>query len=72
MSTLILTDEGHGSGRVSRFFRPAAELFTGIRLARAMAHRYDVLANLSDAELGARGIKREDIPSIVVNGKYDL
>ena len=71
MSTLVLTDEGQGTGRLSRFFRPAADLFAGIRLARAMAHRYDVLANLSDVELDARGIKREDIPSIVVNGKYD-
>ena len=72
MSTLVLHDEGHGGGRLTHFFRPVAELFAGIRLARAMAHRYDVLANLSDAELGARGIKREDIPSIVVNGKYDF
>ena len=72
MSTLILTDEGQGPGLLSRFFRPAAELFVGIRLARAMAHRYEVLANLSDVELGVRGIKREDIPSIVVNGKYDV
>ena len=72
MSTLILTDEGHGAGWLNRFFGPAAELFGGIRMARAMAHRYDVLAALSDAELGARGIKREDIPRIVVNGKYDV
>jgi len=72
MSTLILTDEGHGTGWLTRFFRAAAELFVGIRLARAMAHRYDVLARLSDAELGARGIKREDIPSLVVNGKYNV
>ena len=72
MSTLVLTDEAQGIGRLSRFFRPAAELFDGIRLARAMAHRYDVLAGLSDAALNARGIKREDIPRIVVEGKYDL
>ena len=72
MSTLVLTDEGQETGRLNRFFRPAAELFAGIRLARAMAHRYDGLANLSDVELEARGIKREDIPSIVVNGKYDF
>jgi len=72
MSTLILTDEGHGAGWRSRFFGPAAELSGGIRMARAMAHRYDVLARLSDAELGARGIKREDIPSLVVNAKYNV
>ena len=72
MTTLVLHDEGQGIGRLTRVFRPVAELFAGIRLARAMAHRHDVLANLSEAELGARGIKREDIPSIVVNGKYDF
>ena len=72
MSTLVLTDDSQGFGRLSRFFRPAADLFTGIRLARAMAHRYDVLSALSDVGLAARGIKREDIPSLVVNGKYDL
>ena len=72
MTTLVLHDEGQGIGRLTRVFRPVAELFAGIRLARAMAHRYDVLANLSDAELGTRGIEREDIPSIVVNGKYDF
>jgi hypothetical protein len=49
-----------------------AEFFAGIRLARDMAHRYDVLSNLSDAQLDARGIKREEIPSIVVNGKYEF
>jgi hypothetical protein len=72
MSTLILTDEARGFKRRNGFFRSVAEFFAGIRLARAMAHRYDVLSNLSDAQLDARGIKREDIPSIVVNGKYEF
>ena len=71
MTTLVLHDEGQGIGRLTGFLRPVAELFAGVRLARAMAHRYDVLANLSDAGLSARGIKREDIPGIVVNGKYE-
>ena len=50
------------------FFRPIVEFLDGIRLARAMAHRYDVLSAMSDAELARRGIKREDIPRIAVNG----
>jgi hypothetical protein len=37
-----------------------------------MAHRYEVLAHLSDADLATRGIQRRDIPRLVVNGKYDL
>ena len=35
------------------FFRPIAEFLDGIRLARAMAHRYDVLSAMSDAELAS-------------------
>jgi hypothetical protein len=58
--------------RRNGFFRPLRELFDGLRLACAMAHRYDVLSRLSDAALAKRGLKREDIPRAVVNGKYDL
>ncbi len=32
-----------------------------------MAHRYDLLSAMSDAELAYRGIKREDIPRIAAN-----
>jgi len=71
MSTLVLSGSPTG-GRLSRFFRPLVEFLDGIRLARAMAHRYDVLARKSDAELAAGGIRRQDIPRLVVNGKYDL
>ena len=78
MSTLVLTPAtagpgGHWRARARNgFFRPIVELFNGIRQALAMAHRYDVLSHLSDAELAARRIKREDIPRLVVNGSYDL
>jgi hypothetical protein len=72
MSTLVLTHGRPQGRRRFRFFRPVREFFDGLRLARAMAHRYDVLAGLSNAELAERGIKREDIPTLVVNGKYDV
>ena len=75
MSTLALgRPAASGPGRHSRngFFRPIVEFVDGIRQALAMAHRYDVLSHLSDAELAARRIKREDIPRLVVNGSYDL
>jgi uncharacterized protein YjiS (DUF1127 family) len=58
--------------RRNGFFRPLVEFFHGVRLARKMAHRYDVLSRLSDDQLAARGIARQDIPRLVVNGKYDL
>ena len=72
MSTLTLSGAPTGSRRRNGFFRPLTEFLDGIRLARAMAHRYDVLSRKSDAELAAAGIKREDIPSLVVNAKYVL
>jgi hypothetical protein len=72
MSTLVLTHGRPQGRRRLGFFRPVREFFDGLRLARAMAHRYDVLASLSDAELAKHGINREDIPTLVVNGRYDL
>ena len=41
------------------------EFLTGIRQARAMALRYQTLSGLSDRELAARGLRREDIPGAV-------
>jgi len=70
MSTYALT--GPAARRRRSFFGPLVEFLAGIRLARAMAHRYDELARLSDGELAARGLEREEIPSAVVNAKYDL
>jgi hypothetical protein len=77
MSTLILTrSPGAAAPRKgffrNKFFRMIAEFIDGVRLARAMAHHYDVLSRKSDVELAAFGIRREDIPSIVVNAKYHL
>lgn len=70
MSTLILHNPAEGSGRLTRFFRPFSDFLGGFRLARAMARRYEQLSTLSNAELAARGIRREEIPTLVVNGKY--
>ena len=58
--------------RIRRLFGAVSEFLAGIRLARAMAGRYNTLARLSDVELARRGIAREDIPSLVVNAKYDV
>ena len=74
MTTFILTNRLPGTRPAPTpqtrkgFFRAIAEFLDGIRLARAMAHRYDVLSAMSDAELARHGIKREDIPRIAVNG----
>jgi hypothetical protein len=42
------------------------EFVAGIGQARAMALRYQTLSNLSDRELAARGLRREDIPGAVL------
>ena len=39
--------------------------FAGLRDARVQAHRFESLSRLSDAQLAARGLKREDIPQTV-------
>jgi hypothetical protein len=74
MSTFVLNHPLHGTcpapaARARKgFFRGIVDFLDGIRLARVMAHRYTVLSALSDAELSRRGIKREDIPRIAVDG----
>jgi len=46
-----------------------SDLAAGVREGRELATRYDALARRSDAELARRGIKREDIPQIVMFGR---
>ena len=49
-----------------RFFEHCSAFLAGIEEARAMALRYDTLAQLSDSELAARGLERPDIPRAVL------
>jgi len=51
---------------VARLLGPVAEILADIGEARAMALLYRHLAALSDHELAARGLKREDIPRRVL------
>ena len=46
--------------------RAWTEFLTGIHRARAMALCYQTLSGLSDRELAARGLKRQDIPGAVL------
>ena len=72
MTTLAVPALVRATPRLKRFFGAIGEFLAGIRLARAMAGRYNTLSQLSDAELARRGIAREDIPRVVVNGRYDV
>ena len=40
--------------------------FAGIDDARQLAHRFNTLSRLSDAELARRGLKRTDIARVVL------
>ena len=51
---------------LSQVGRYWTEFSSGIEEARAMALRYQSLAALSDPELAARGLKRQDIPRAVL------
>ena len=46
-----------------------SDLAEGIREGQQLARRYDALARRSDAELARLGIKREDIPHVVMFGR---
>ena len=50
----------------TRFFQSLARALDSINRATAAGHTCERLANMSDAELARRGIRREDIPQIVI------
>jgi hypothetical protein len=67
MTTLALSNLLQTSPRLfGRFFEHCSAFLVGIEEARAMALRYDTLAQLSDSELAARGLERADIPRAVL------
>jgi hypothetical protein len=69
MTTLALSALINATPRLlERLARHVSDFLAGIEEARAMALRYQTLASLSDRELAARGLKRQDIPHAVVAG----
>ena len=72
MTTLALSTMLHTTPRLlNRMFGYWADFVTGIDEARAMAQHYETLSGMSDRELAARGLERQDIPRAVlaaVNG----
>jgi len=50
------------------FTRLVLNLINGFREAQEISYRYDQLSHLSDAELAARGMRREDVPRIALTG----
>jgi len=52
--------------RGTGFIQNLGHALGGIGRAKAAAHTYDRLSNMSDAGLARRGIQREDIRQIVI------
>jgi hypothetical protein len=50
------------------FTRLVLNLIDGFREAQEISYRYEQLSHLSDAELAARGMRREDLPRIALTG----
>jgi hypothetical protein len=67
MTTLVHSSlPGTAPRLLHRLFGYWTDFLTGIEEARAMALLYEDLAALTDRELAARGLKREDIPRAVL------
>jgi hypothetical protein len=59
---------GRGYPRRS-FARLVLNLINGFREAQAISYRYEQLSHLSDDELAARKMRREDLPRIALTGR---
>jgi hypothetical protein len=67
MTTLVLSAlVDRTPGLLRRLADYWNDFVTGIEEARAMAALYRDLAGMSETELAARGLKREDIPRAVI------
>jgi hypothetical protein len=67
MTTIALSHLIHETPAfLQRLSRAFSAFFAGIEEARVLAQRFESLSRLSDAELAARGIKRENIPQAVL------
>ena len=53
-------------GFLRRLSQSCSAFFEGIGEARAMAERFKALSRLTDAQLAQRGLKRSDIPKVVL------
>jgi hypothetical protein len=68
MTTLALSRVVHEAPAfLQRVGQTLRDFAAGIEEARILAHRYKTLSELSDVQLAARGLKREDIPQAVLD-----
>ena len=68
MTTIALSQLVHQTpALLSRISQRFADFLAGIEDARLMAQRFKTLSQMTDAQLAARGLKREEIPQAVLN-----
>lgn len=58
-------------GLIDRALSAIASFFNSLAASQKAAHHYERLAMLSDGELRAYGLKREDIPRHVFEQAFD-
>ena len=69
MTATALQIQPPRSYRGRSFTRLVLHLINGFREAQEIAHRYEQLSHLSDVELAARKMRREDLPRIAFTGR---
>ena len=68
MTTIALSQLVHRAPAfLERLSQRISAFFAGIEEAQLMAQRYKTLSQMTDAQLAARGLKREDIPQAVLD-----
>jgi hypothetical protein len=68
MSTIALSQlVNEAPAFLARVSQRISAFFDGIEEARLMAHRFKSLSQMTDAQLAARGLRREDIPQAVLD-----
>jgi hypothetical protein len=68
MSTIALSQLVHEAPAfLARISQRISAFLDGIEEARLMAHRFKTLSQMTDAQLAARGLRREDIPQAVLD-----
>ncbi len=70
MTTIALSQLVNGApALLQRIAARIGDFIDGIDEARTLAHRFKTLSQMTDAQLAARGLKREDIPQAVVRNR---
>ena len=72
MTTIALSRLIHGTPAfLERIALRLTEFVEGIEEARQLAHRFKSLSQMTDAQLAARGLRRDQIPQAVLDHRVE-